>query len=607
MNITSQEIRKKFIEFFKEHGHSVIPSAPVVPDNDPTVLFTTAGMHPLVPYLLWERHPLGKKLVNYQKCIRTGDIDDVWDNSHLTFFEMLWNWSLWDYFKKESIKYSFELLTSPKYLWIDKNKLAVTVFAGDEDAPKDEESAIIWQEMWMPKTRISYMSKKDNWWWPAGQTGPCGPDTEIFYRVGKEQNPPVWSTVETDEKNWMEIWNNVFMEYIKDEGGKFNLASMQNVDTGMGIERITAVLNGKITVYDTDIFTDIIEVIENTLSKKYDENTKKSMRIIADHTRTSVIMISDGIVPSNVDQWYVLRRLLRRAIREWNKLWNKWQFLTPIANKIISKFEDIYEGVKKNKQKIISEIEKEEKQFLNTLENGLKEFDKLLKWFEIAFEKTWKKIDIISGDKAFKLYDTYWFPLEMTYELAKEKWLKVDEEWFQEAFKKHQELSRAGAEQKFKWWLADNSELTTALHSVTHMMLAWLRKYLGTDVHQKWSNITAERLRFDFNYGEKVPTEILKKVEDYVNDIISKNCTMILEEIKKVDAEQDKTIEWSFWEKYPEIVKVYTMKDSEWNVYSRELCWWPHIDNTSNMGRFKIIKEESSSAWVRRIKAVLEK
>ncbi|MFA5917363.1 MAG: alanine--tRNA ligase [Candidatus Gracilibacteria bacterium] len=606
MNITSNEIRKKFIEFFKEHGHSVIPSAPVVPDNDPTVLFTTAGMHPLVPFLLGERHPLGKKLVNYQKCVRTGDIDDVGDNSHLTFFEMLGNWSLGDYFKKESIKYSFELLTSSKYLGIDKNKLAVTVFAGDKDAPIDEESAIIWQEMGMPKSRISYMSKKDNWWGPAGLTGPCGPDTEIFYRVGKDALPPMGSNVETDEKNWMEIWNNVFMEYLKDENGKINLASMQNVDTGMGLERITAVLNGKITVYDTDIFSDIIEVIAQTLSKTYNEETKKSMRIIADHTRTSVIMISDGIVPSNVDQGYILRRLLRRAIREGNKLGNKGQFLTPIANKIISKFEDIYEGVKKNKQKIIDEIEREEKQFLNTLENGLKEFDKLLKGFEIAFERTGKKIDIISGEKAFKLYDTYGFPLEMTYELAKELGLKVDEEGFQEAFKRHQELSRVGAEQKFKGGLADNSELTTALHSATHMMLAGLRKYLGADVHQKGSNITAERLRFDFNYGERVSPEILKKVEDFVNEIITKNCEMILEEIKKSDAEQDPTIEGSFWEKYPEIVKVYTLKDSEGNVYTRELCGGPHITTTTGMGKFRIIKEESSSAGVRRIKAVLE-
>lgn len=605
--ITSNEIRQKFIEFFKEHWHSQIPSASVVPENDPTVLFTTAGMHPLVPYLLWERHPLWKRLVNYQKCIRTGDIDDVWDNSHLTFFEMLWNWSLWDFFKKESIKFSFELLTSTSYLWIDKNKLCVTVFAWDENAPRDEESAIIWQEMWMPKTRISYMSKKDNWWGPAWITGPCGPDTEIFYWVWKEEFPPVGSNVETDEKNWMEIWNNVFMEYLKDENGKFNLASMQNVDTGMWLERITAVLNWKTTVYDTDIFSDIIETIEKTLWKNYNEETKKSMRIIADHTRTSVIMISDWIIPSNVDQGYVLRRLLRRAIREGYKLGNKWQFLTPIANKVIEKFENIYESVAKNKQNIIEEIEREEKQFLSTLENWLKEFEKLLKWFEIAFEKTGKKIDTISWDKAFRLYDTYGFPLEMTKELALEKLLKVDEVWFKEAFKKHQELSRAGAEQKFKWWLADDSEATTALHSATHIMLAWLRKVLGHHVHQAWSNITTERLRFDFTHPDKVTPEQLKQVEDYVNEAIKNECVMSLDEVKKVDAEKDSTIEASFWEKYPEVVKVYTLKSPLWVVYSRELCWGPHVANTCNMWKFRILKEEASSRGVRRIKAVLEK
>nr|MDD3720686.1 alanine--tRNA ligase [Candidatus Gracilibacteria bacterium] len=607
MNITSNEIRQKFIEFFKEHGHSQIPSASVVPENDPTVLFTTAGMHPLVPYLLGERHPLGQRLVNYQKCIRTGDIDDVGDNSHLTFFEMLGNWSLGDFFKKESIKFSFELLTGKQYLGIDKNKLCVTVFAGDENAPRDEESAIIWQEMGMPKTRISYMSKKDNWWGPAGITGPCGPDTEIFYRVGKEEFPPIGSNVETDEKNWMEIWNNVFMEYLKDENGKFNLASMQNVDTGMGLERITAVLNGKITVYDTDIFVDILEVIEKTLGKDYNDETKKSMRIIADHTRTSVIMISDGIVPSNVDQGYVLRRLLRRAIREGYKLGNKGQFLKSIADKVISKFEGIYESVAKNKKNIIEEIEREEKQFLSTLENGLKEFDKLLKGFEIAFEKTGKKIEVISGDKAFKLYDTYGFPLEMTIELANEKGLKVDENGFKESFKKHQELSRAGAEQKFKGGLADHSELTTALHSATHMMLAGLRKVLGTHVHQAGSNITAERLRFDFTHPDKVTPEQLKQVEDYVNEAISKECVMSLDEVKKEDAKNDPNIEGSFWEKYPDVVKVYTLKSPLGEVYSKELCGGPHVTTTCGMGKFRIVKEEASSRGVRRIKAVLEK
>ncbi len=605
MNITSNEIRKKYLEFFKSKNHAIIPSAPVVPDNDPTVLFTTAGMHPLVPYLLWERHPLWNRLANYQKCVRTGDIDDVWDNTHLTFFEMLWNWSLWDYFKKESIAWSYEFLISKDWLWIDVRKIAVTVFEWDENASRDDESASIWKSHWI--TNISYLGKDDNWWWPAWITWPCGPDTEIFYRVWKQELPPAWSTVWNDSKNWMEIWNNVFMEFVKDENGNYNKAAMQNVDTGMWLERITRTLTGAPSVYESDIFMDIIEEISKTLWKEYSEETRKSIRIIADHTRTSVMMISDWVAPANVDQWYVLRRLLRRAIREWYKLWNKWQFLTPIANKIIWKFEDIYETVKKNKQKIITEIEKEEKQFLATLENGLKEFEKLVKWLEIAFEKTGKKIDTISWDKAFKLYDTYWFPIEMTKELAEEKWLNIDENWFKEAFKKHKDLSRAWAEQKFKWWLADSAEETTALHTAAHLMLAWIRKVLWADIHQKWSNITAERLRFDFNYPEKVSPEKLKEIEDFVNNVIEKNCAMILDEIKKSEAESDKTIEWSFWEKYPEIVKVYTVKDSEGNIYSRELCWWPHITNTSTMGKFRITKEESSSAGVRRIKAVLEK
>lgn len=605
MKITSQEIRQNFIEYFKQKDHAQIPSAPVVPENDPTVLFTTAGMHPLVPYLLWEKHPLWLRLVNYQKCIRTGDIEEVWDDSHLTFFEMLWNWSLGDFFKKESIKYSYELLTEK--MWIDPKKLAVTVFAWDDDAPRDEESAIIWQEVGVPKDMISYMGKKDNWWGPAGQTWPCWPDTEIFYWVGNSEFPPEGSNVETDENNWMEIWNNVFMEYIKQEDGSFKLASMQNVDTGMWLERVTAILNWKTTIYDTDIFVDIIETIEKTLWVEYNEETKRSVRIIADHTRTAVIMISDWVLPSNVDQWYVLRRLMRRAIREGYKLGHEGQFLTHIAEKIISKFEDIYESVKNNKSKIIEEIDREEKQFLDTLEKWLKEFDKLLNGFEIAFERTWKKVETISWDKAFKLYDTYGFPLEMTVELATEKGLKVDEDWFKEAFKKHQELSRAWAEQKFKWGLADNSEMTTALHSATHLLLAGLRKVLWEHVHQAGSNITSERLRFDFTHSEKVTPEELQQVEDYVNNAINAWCKVNLEEVAKKDAESDPTIEASFWEKYPDIVKVYTFKDSAWNIFSRELCWGPHVENASTMWKFKIKKEEASSRGVRRIKAVLIK
>lgn len=602
--ITSNEIRSKFIEFFKSKKHSLIPSAPVVPENDPTVLFTTAWMHPLVPYLLWEIHPLWKRLVNYQKCIRTWDIDEVWDNSHLTFFEMLWNWSLWDFFKKESITYSYEFLT--EVLKIDKRKIAVTVFEWDDDAPRDDESAIIWQEVWIPKDKISYLPKKDNWWGPAWQTWPCWPDTEIFYWVWKSEFSPNWSNVLTDEKNWMEIWNNVFMEYLKDENGNYNLASMQNVDTWMWLERVTTILNWNKSVYDTDIFSPIIDKIFEVLDVEYNEQTKSSIRIIADHSRASTIMMSDWVIPSNVDQGYILRRLMRRAIRQAYKLGFKWQFLGEIAKVIISYFANIYPNVLERQDFILTEIDREEKQFLETLEKWLKEFEKLIDWFKTAFEKTWREIETISWKQAFKLYDTFGFPIEMTKELAEENNLKIDEEWFKKAFEEHQELSRAGAEQKFKWWLSDHSEMTTALHSATHLMLAWLRRVLWDHVHQAWSNITAERLRFDFTHPDKMTSEQLKEVEDYVNQAINENCTVILENMPKEEAKSI-WVEGSFWEKYPEVVKVYTFKSQNWNVFSRELCWGPHVDKTWIMGKFKILKEEASSRGVRRIKAVLEK
>lgn len=604
MQITSNEIRQKYIEFFESKNHSIIPSAPVVPENDPTVLFNTAGMQPLVPYLLGEKHPLGNRLADYQKCIRTNDIEDVGDNTHLTFFEMLGNWSLGDYFKKESIAWSYEFLTSKDWLGIDKRKIAVTVFEGDENAPRDEESANIWKSHWVEN--ISYLGKKDNWWWPAGATGPCGPDTEIFYWVWESEFPPAWSTVWNDEKNWMEIWNNVFMEYVKDEHGNFNKAQMQNVDTGMGLERITRTLVWAPSVYETDIFSDIIDVICATLGVSYNENTKNAVRIIADHSRTATIMISDGITPSNMDQWYILRRLLRRAIRQWYKLGFSGQFLIPVISKVIEKFSGIYENVSLRKENILEEIDREEKQFLTTLEKWLKEFDKLVGGFQIAFERTGQKVDTISGEKAFKLYDTFGFPIEMTVELATEKWLKVDVEWFNDAFKKHQELSRAGAAQKFAWGLADHSDDTTALHSATHLMLAGLRKVLGNHVHQAGSNITSERLRFDFTHDEKLTPEQLKEVEDFVNDAIAKNAKMILEEMDK-NVAKEAWVEGSFWEKYPDIVKVYTFKTDAGEIFSRELCGWPHIEATGNMGTFKIKKEEASSRWVRRIKAVLEK
>lgn len=606
MKYTSSLLREKYLEFFKTKNHAIIPSASVVPENDPTVLFNTAWMQPLVPYLLWEPHTLWKRLANSQKCIRTWDIDDVWDNTHLTFFEMLWNWSLWDYFKKESIAWSYEFLTSKDWLALDPKMLAVTVFEWDKDAPRDEESADLWFETWIPRDRISYLAKSENWWWPAWLTWPCWPDTEIFYRVWNEEFPPKWSNVENDEKNWMEIWNNVFMEYIKNEKWEFVKASQQNVDTWMWLERITATLNWVKSVYETDLFEEIINEISKSIKVEYNSETQSAIRIIADHSRTATVMMSDWILPSNVDQWYVLRRLIRRSIRQAYKLWFKWLFLWNIVFVVCDKLWKAYPHMLEKKQEIIEDITKEEKQFSETLEKWLKEFDKLINWFEIAFEKTWKKIDVISWDKAFKLYDTYWFPLEMTLELAMEKWLKVDVEWFKKAEEEHQAKSRAWAEQKFKWWLADDSQLTTALHSVTHIMLAWLRKYLWDDVSQKWSNITADRLRFDFNYPDKIEKEILDKVEKYVNDVIEKNCEVLLETMDKQVAKNSWVV-WSFWEKYPDIVKVYSFVDKDWNIYSKELCWWPHVKNTAWIWKFKIQKEESSSRGVRRIKAVLIK
>jgi len=605
MQITSNEIREKFIEFFKQKNHAIIPSSSVVPENDPTVLFNTAWMQPLVPYLLWEKHPLWNRLANYQKCIRTWDIDDVWDDTHLTFFEMLWNWSLWDYFKEDSIKYSFEFLTSKNWLWLDPKKIAVTVFEWDEDAPRDEESANIWKSVWIPEDRISYMWKKDNWW-SAWDTWPCWPDTEIFYWIWEAEFPPAWSNVKNDEKNWMEIWNNVFMEYNKLPNWKLEKLPSQNVDTGMWLERITATINGVKNIYHTDVFSYIIDKVVQTLNIEKWPDKRRSIRIISDHSRTIAIMISDGVVPSNVDQGYVLRRLMRRAIREAHKLWYKWLFLSEVVWVIIDNLWVYYPHMLEKKDEILDVVLTEEKQFRTTLEKWLKEFDKLISWFEIAFKRSWKKIDTISWDKAFKLYDTYWFPLEMTLELAKEKWLKVDKDWFNKAYKEHQDKSRTASAWKFKWWLADNSKETIALHSATHLLLAWLREVLWDHVHQAGSNITPERLRFDFTHGEKVWKELLSKVEDYVNNAIKNWFKTEITSMTKQEAKSS-WVEWSFWEKYPDIVKVYTFLWNDGTIYSRELCWGPHIKDSSDMWTFKIKKEESVSKGVRRIKAVLIK
>ncbi len=604
MKITSREIRQKFLDFFAEKNHAIIPSAPLVPENDPTALFNVAGMQPIVPYLLGEPHTSGKRLADVQKCIRTNDIEEVGDNSHLTFFEMLGNWSLGDYFKQDSIAWSYELLV--ERLWIDPKKLAVTVFEGDEDAPKDQQSYDLWLKTGIPADKISYLPKSENWWGPAGQSGPCGPDTEIFYWVGESEFPPEWSNVENDEDNWMEIWNNVFMEYIKNPDGTFEKATQQNVDTGMWLERITTILNGEVSVYHTDIFTPITDKIVEVLGIERSPEAQRAIRIIADHSRTATMLISDWVMPSNVEQGYILRRLMRRAIRQAYSLGFKGQFMWEIAKVVINQFSDVYPNVLSESGTILKEIDTEEKQFLATLEKGLKEFDKLLKGFEIAFERSGKKIDTIAGPKAFKLYDTYGFPLEMTVELAEEKGLKVDEAGFAKAFEEHQAKSRAGAEQKFAGGLADDSEATTALHSATHLLLAGLRSVLGDHVHQKGSNITAERLRFDFNHEAKVEREDLDKVEAYVNEAIESGLKVDITEMWKQEA-MDSWVEWSFWEKYSETVKVYSMVGENGTTYSRELCGWPHVENSKNMGRFKIKKEWSSSRWVRRIKAVLIK
>lgn len=638
MNITSQQIRQKYLDFFEKQGHKIVPSSPLIPENDPTTLFTGSGMQPMVPYLLWEKHPLWNRICDSQKSFRSWDIEDIWDNRHTTFFEMLWNWSLGDYFKEKQVPWMFEFLT--KELWLNPKNLYVTVFRGNEKygISKDTEAVELWrkefknvwidaldvdfaEEKGMQWGRIFYCPEEKNWWsraWIPGnmpEWEPGGPDSEMFWDFGAElkmHEVSEWKDEpchpNCDCGRFLEIWNNVFMQFQK-SGDWFKELANKNIDFWWWLERLAAAIKNNPDVFFGDLFDWIRTKIEELSGKKYGENPKetKAFRVVMDHLRASTFLICDWAVPSNKDQWYFTRRLLRRAIRFARDLWINWGLSKEVALEVIKEYKDHYKELEAKKDFIVTEIEKEEKQFLATLENWLKEFEKLVKWLEIAFEKTGKKIDTISGDKAFKLYDTYGFPLEITQELAEEKWLKIDVEGFKEAFKKHKDLSRAWAEQKFKWWLADSAEETTALHTAAHLMLAWIRKVLGADIHQKWSNITAERLRFDFNYPEKVPEDKLKEIENYVNNVIEKNCDMILDEIKKSEAESDKTIEWSFWEKYPEIVKVYTVKDSEGNIYSRELCWWPHITNTSTMGRFRIIKEESSSAWVRRIKAVLEK
>ncbi len=568
-----QELIKAYIDFFKSkpRNHKEIPSASLVPQNDPTVLFTTAGMHPLVPYLLGHSHPLGKRIVNVQKCIRTGDIESVGDDFHLTFFEMLGNWSLGDYFKKEAIEYSFEFLT--KILRIPAKEISVTCFAGDKELniPKDEESSKIWQGQGIKKEKIKFLPKADNWWGPAGDTGPCGPDTEMFI-------------------NNCEIWNDVFMQYNKTKDGKYEPLKQKNVDTGMGVERTLAILNNLKSVYETSAFQPIIKEIEK-LSKKSKLANNKSARIIADHIKASVFIIADRIIPSNVERGYVLRRLIRRAIRHANLLGIKENFTTKLVDSVISIYPD-YKELKQNRNQIITELEKEENKFRQTLESGIREFEKLT-----------KDKKEIHCKEAFLLYQSYGFPIEMTEELAKEKKIKIDKKGFEEECKAHQELSKKAAESAgvFKSGLADNTEQTKKLHTATHLLNEALREILkDKSIKQKGSNITPERLRFDFNFPRKLEQAEIKAVEDWINEKIKKKIPVKKEEMKLSEALK-RGAQAEFGAKYPNLVSVYTIGD-----VSKEICTGPHAGNTRDLGKFKITKEESSAAGIRRIKAALE-
>ncbi|MBR1559680.1 MAG: alanine--tRNA ligase [Clostridia bacterium] len=649
MNIKSaNELRSLFLRFFEEKGHARIPSASVIPENDPTVLFTTAGMHPLVPYLMGEKHPMGTRLTDVQKCIRTGDIDDVGDPSHLTFFEMLGNWSLGDYFKAEMIPWSWEFLTSPDWLGLDPDKLAFTVFEGDADCPRDEEAASLWRAQGVKDENLFYLPKKHNWWGPAGVTGPCGPDTEMF--IIRDQPPcgPDCSPACSCGR-YLEIWNDVFMQYEKQADGTFIPLKQKNVDTGMGLERTYCVLMGANTVYETEIFAQIIGKIEELSGKKYGESDEvtRAIRIISDHMRTATFIIGDdrGVTPSNVDQGYVLRRLIRRAVRHGMKLGMPAGFTCEIAQVIIDQYKEVYPELERNGAHILEQLKLEEERFQRTLKKGQAEFEKVFGNMarkreaftalkankadpdavaaalrqlppspdnkpiieqvkdgtisDETIDSLLKSTEKMDGRAAFKLYDTYGFPIEITCEMADEKGIAVDIEGFNERFKKHQENSHAGAEQRFKGGLQDHSEQTTKLHTATHLLHAALRKVLGPEVAQKGSNITPERLRFDFSFGRKMTDEEKAEVERLVNEYIKAAAPITCEEMTVAEAKAQGAI-GLFESKYGERVKVYTM-----GQFSKEICGGPHASNTGDLVSFKIKKEEASSAGVRRIKATI--
>jgi len=578
----ASQIKKLYLDFFKSKNHKLIPNAPLIPENDPTVLFTTAGMHPLVPFLLGQKHPQGKRLANVQKCVRTGDIEEVGDTTHLTFFEMLGNWSLGDYFKKESISYSYEFLT--KYLNLNPKHIYVTCFQGDNDAPKDEESADIWKSLGIPKERIYFFGKKENWWGPAGNFGPCGPDTEIFYDIGIKKCGPKCNPSCTCGK-YVEVWNNVFMEYNKTKSG-YEKLEQKNVDTGFGLERAAMIMQNKKTIYETELFESIIEKIKELLKN----HTEVSIRIVTDHLRAATFILAEKVYPSNIEQGYVLRRLIRRAIRHGKKLNIEDNFTYKIALTIVNNYKKDYPELEKNKDFILTEIKKEETKFEQTLQKGLRIFEKEIKEL---------KGKTIPKELAFKLYQSYGFPLEMTLEMAKENNLKV-EEGFEKELEKHQELSRKATKGKFGSGLADSSEEVTKLHTATHLLHQALKQVLGKNVNQKGSNITKERLRFDFNCDKKLTSEQIKEVEKIVNKKIQEGLEITFKEMP-YDKAKESGATGLFADKYGDKVKVYTI-----GTFSKEICSGPHVSNTKELGKFKIIKEESVAAGVRRIKARLE-
>ncbi len=579
----ANEFRDKYLEFFKSKGHVIIPSASLVPKDDPSVLFNTAGMQPLVPYLSGQPHPLGKRLANIQKCIRTVDFENIGDNTHHTFFQMLGNWSLGDYFKKEVISWSFEFLTDKRWLNLPLKRLAFTVYQGDKIVPKDNESSEIWKSLGVNEARIAFLGK-DNFW-IAGETGPCGPSTEMFYWTGDAVAPEKFDPA---DNRWVEIWNDVFMQYHKEKDGSIKPLKQKNVDTGMGFERTLAVLSGKKSAYETDLFQPVIKKIERLSGKKYKDHTKE-MRIIADHVRAATFILGDdnAVLPSNMDRGYVLRRLIRRAVRYAKQVGLPDNSLSVLAELVVKDYGIYYTELSQHKKLVLEELQKEEEKFEKTLEKGLKEFEKMSSQGDI------------SGKDAFLLFQSYGFPLEITEELADEKKIKVDVETFLAEFQKHQELSRKGAEQKFKGGLAEISQETTRLHTATHLLNEALRKVIDVNIKQRGSNITPERLRFDFSFDRKLTVEEIKKVEDEVNRVIKSALPVIRKELPRDEAMKIGA-QMEFGQKYPDKVSVYFMGD-----YSKEFCGGPHVSNTKEVGKFKIIKEEASSAGVRRIKAVV--